>query len=118
MKQKLGEENFSHIKYFRFPYGDIGNKSNRGDIHKLITQDYEWKVVGWDLDLSFKHESKHCSSFILEEQIETYLSYNHQTQKDKNIVLFHFKKPDNDCLSSFINFGLNNDCKFLRLDQN
>lgn len=116
MKDKIGLEHYNNIKFFRFPYGDKGNIHNKKDIHKLITQDYGWETVDWDLDLSFNHKDHRCRSFTLDEQKDCYSSYCSKSIKPKNIVLFHFKKPDNICLDDFITFGLKHDLEFLRLD--
>lgn len=116
MKDKIGVENFKNIEYFRFPYGDSGNRHNRKDINKLITQDYGWDIVKWDLDLSFNHKDHGCRSFTLEEQIDCYSNYCLHSIKKKNIVLLHFKKPDHKCLDDFITYGLKHDFEFARLD--
>jgi peptidoglycan/xylan/chitin deacetylase (PgdA/CDA1 family) len=118
-KQKIsnviGLENFQKIKYFRFPYGDEGSKRNKQDINKLITETYGWNIVRWDLDLSFNHQVK-FRSFSHNEQIATYQHYSNNTKKDKNVILLHFKQPDNLCLKSFIDFGLEQNFEFMRLD--
>jgi peptidoglycan/xylan/chitin deacetylase (PgdA/CDA1 family) len=115
VSNSIGKNNFENIEFFRFPYGDKGNKNNYKDIHKLITEEYGWKISKWDLDLSFNTKFFICS-YTFPEQQQKISDYCSHSKKENNTVLLHFKKPDHLALREIIKYGDLHGLNFKRLD--
>ncbi len=108
----LGSENFEKIKFFRYPYGDMGNKETKPATKRMI-EDNGWKTSWWNMDLSFA-----SSSYGVRAYKDPYdqLSFFSKHLKNINVPLFHFKDPDVKAIELVIKFGLENGYKFSRLD--
>jgi peptidoglycan/xylan/chitin deacetylase (PgdA/CDA1 family) len=112
MVNRIGKENFERIKYFRYPYGDTGNKDNKEDIKQLI-EDNGWKISWWDMDLSFRSSSYGVMPYRdPRDQLKT---FEHNINKSKNVLLFHFKAPDFQAIELVIKQGLDQGYKFGKL---
>lgn len=108
----LGAENYNKIKFFRYPYGDKGNKHTSATT-KQILLDSGWKESWWNLDLSFASKKYGVSAF--KDPYEQ-LAFFSKNIKSVNVPLFHFKNPDVKALELIIEHGLARGYKFSRLD--
>lgn len=108
----LGKENYEKIKFFRYPYGDMGNKNTKPTTKKLI-EDSGWKTSWWNMDLSFASSSYGMRAY---KDPKDQLAYFSRNLKSINVPLFHFKDPDAKAIELVIKFGLENGYKFARLD--
>lgn len=109
----LGQETFEKIKFFRYPYGDTGNKGTKPATKKMI-EDEGWKTSWWNMDLSFV--STGAYGLKAYKNPEDQLKYFSKNLKSINVPLFHFKDPDAKAIELIIKFGLENGYKFARLD--
>lgn len=112
VENRLGKEAFKKITTFRFPYGDAGNKHNKEDIHKILTQEYGWKIAKWNMDLSFRPERPHVRAFKTPQEQFQFFSSN---VKDGQIILMHFKRPDSYALEQILRYGTAQKFKFSRI---
>lgn len=113
MKNKIGNESFRKITYFRYPYGNKGNSANQLEIKKHI-EDYGWKVSWWTHDVSFYQNANGTHVYTKPDaQFKDFTTNIKQT----NVPLFHFKDPDRLALEKIIKYGLENGYKFKRLDE-
>jgi peptidoglycan/xylan/chitin deacetylase (PgdA/CDA1 family) len=108
----LGNESFEKIKFFRYPYGDMGNKETKPATKKMI-EDSGWKTSWWNMDLSFAASSYGMRAY---KDPHDQLSYFSKNLKSVNVPLFHFKDPDAKAIELVIKYGLENGYKFSRLD--
>lgn len=108
----LGKESYEKIKFFRYPYGDMGNKITKPTTKKLI-EDSGWKTSWWNMDLSFASSSYGMRAY---KDPKEQLAYFSRNLKSINVPLFHFKDPDAKAIELVIKFGLENGYKFARLD--
>lgn len=108
----LGKENYDKIKFFRYPYGDRGNKKS-SHATKSILADNDWRESWWSMDLSFSSAGYGVKAY--QNPLEQ-LNYFKKNIKTVNVPLFHFKDPDIKAIELIIEYGLNNGHKFLRLD--
>ncbi len=108
----LGRESFEKIKFFRYPYGDTGNKETKPTTKQLIA-DNGWKTSWWNMDLSFASYSYGVRAYKSPDEQLAYFSKN---LRYINVPLFHFKDPDVRAIELVIKFGLENGYKFARLD--
>ncbi|MDD3468014.1 MAG: polysaccharide deacetylase family protein [Campylobacterales bacterium] len=108
----LGHETFDKIKFFRYPYGDTGNRLTKPTTKKMI-EDSGWKTSWWNMDLSFASYSYGVRAYKDPNDQLTYFSRN---IKHISVPLFHFKDPDVKAIELIIKYGLENGYKFSRLD--
>jgi len=108
----LGKENFEKIKFFRYPYGDMGKNETKITTKKLI-EDQGWKTSWWNMDLSFASYSYGVRAY---KDPNDQLNYFSKHLKNINVPLFHFKDPDVKAIELVIKHGLDNGYKFARLD--
>ncbi len=108
----LGTENYEKIKFFRYPYGDKGNKHTSVATKKILA-DSGWQESWWNMDLSFASSKYGVSAFKDPHEQLTFFSKN---IKSINVPLFHFKNPDVKTLELIIEHGVANGYKFSRLD--
>lgn len=109
----LGNETFEKINFFRYPYGDTGNKETKPVTKKLI-EEAGWKTSWWNMDLSFASTGTYGVRAY--KNPEDQLNYFSRHLKSINVPLFHFKDPDAKAIELVIKFGLENGYKFARLD--
>lgn len=109
----LGAETFEKIKFFRYPYGDTGNKETRPATKKMI-EDEGWRTSWWNMDLSFSSTGAYGVKAYRDPKEQ--LKYFAKNLKSINVPLFHFKDPDAKAIELIIQFGLDNGYKFARLD--
>jgi len=114
MIKVMGRENFDRIKYFRYPYGDTGNTENKHEIKKII-EDNGWKISWWNMDLSFKNNGYGVIPF--RDPRDQLRSFESGMERNKNVVLFHFKAPDFQAIELVIKEGLKNGYKFCTLNE-
>lgn len=110
----LGSENFEKIKFFRYPYGDMGNKQTKPATKKMI-EDSGWKISWWNMDLSFATSSYGVKAY--EDPYEQLLFFS-KNLKNITVPLLHFKDPDAKAIELVIQYGLEKGYKFSRLDGN
>lgn len=108
----LGNETFEKIKFFRYPYGDTGNKETKPATKKMI-EDNGWKTSWWNMDLSFASSGYGVKAY---KDPNEQLRFFAKNIKSINVPLFHFKDPDVKAIELVIKYGLDNGYKFARLD--
>lgn len=108
--RELGEAAFNNVKWFRFPYGDAGSHANHADLRHIIEDEFGWRLVGWDLDLSFAQKP-----FRAFNGTAAPLRLFEERHSDSAIVLLHFKRQDVGTLEAVIEAGLEEGVTFKKL---
>lgn len=114
VEKHLGTETFKNISLFRFPYGDMGNKHNKEEIKKIVTDEYGWKIAKWNMDLSYRPERPKVKPFASPEDQFRFFTSN---VTDKQVILLHFKRPDSLALEHILRYGSEQKIKFSRMSE-
>lgn len=87
--QVLGTESAEAMRYFRFPYGDFGKKL-QPEFSQIVTEDFGWKIIGWDLCISDEFPAGTATRRSTTEFADMFARH----VRADDVILMHFVNPD------------------------